>query len=113
MNGPSLFQMQVRFDGYLGFPGGLVDPEDVDIVSGLNRELMEEAGLEDEMKIEQKDHRITEVVHKKSLILHFYIKEVTLAEFCRMERNILQAPEYGYEVSEMCKGVVCQWQLVP
>ena len=38
--------MQVRFDGLLGFPGGLVDPgESVEV--GLNRELVEEIALDE------------------------------------------------------------------
>lgn len=40
----SFFKMQVRFDGTIGFPGGLIDPGE-DVVTGLNRELKEELGL--------------------------------------------------------------------
>lgn len=36
--------MQMRFDGTLGFPGGLIDPGE-DVLTGLNRELTEELGL--------------------------------------------------------------------
>ena len=42
--------MQVRFDGLLGFAGGLVDPGE-SVEYGLNRELEEEIGLNtDEIK---------------------------------------------------------------
>jgi U8 snoRNA-decapping enzyme len=37
--------MQMRFDGRLGFPGGIVDPGER-IVEGLNRELLEEIALD-------------------------------------------------------------------
>ena len=37
--------MQMRFDGLIGFPGGLVDPGE-DVVQGLNRELKEEMNLD-------------------------------------------------------------------
>ena len=37
--------MQVRFDGLLGFPGGLVDPGE-SVEFGLNRELEEEIALD-------------------------------------------------------------------
>ena len=37
--------MQMRFDGTLGFPGGLVDAGE-DPVQGLNREMHEEIGLQ-------------------------------------------------------------------
>jgi U8 snoRNA-decapping enzyme len=39
-----LFQMQMRFDGVLGFPGGLIEKGE-DPVVGLNREMEEEIGL--------------------------------------------------------------------
>ena len=38
--------MQVRFDGMLGFPGGLVDPGETCIHSALNRECQEEIALD-------------------------------------------------------------------
>ena len=41
----TLLQMQMRFDGTLGFPGGLVEKGE-DPVIGLNREMEEEIGLE-------------------------------------------------------------------
>ena len=37
--------MQMRFDGNLGFPGGLVDPTDATPVDGVNRELLEEMNI--------------------------------------------------------------------
>ena len=37
--------LQMRFDGLIGFPGGLIDPGE-DAVTGLNRELEEEIGLD-------------------------------------------------------------------
>ena len=37
--------MQLRFDGKLGFPGGLINENEIP-VDGLNRELNEEIGLE-------------------------------------------------------------------
>ena len=41
----ALVMLQLRFDGLIGFPGGLVDPGE-DIETGLNRELAEEIGLD-------------------------------------------------------------------
>jgi 8-oxo-dGTP pyrophosphatase MutT (NUDIX family) len=37
--------MQMRFDGMIGFAGGLVDPGE-EVCEGLNRELKEEANLD-------------------------------------------------------------------
>ena len=39
------FQMQMRFDGMIGFAGGLVDPGE-EVCEGLNRELKEETNLD-------------------------------------------------------------------
>merc|ERR1712212_250538 len=50
-----LIMMQVRFDGLLGFPGGLVD-EGESVEEGLNRELVEEINLDlDEVKVTESD----------------------------------------------------------
>ena len=38
--------MVMRFDGRLGFPGGIIDEEDETIVDGLNRECVEEIALD-------------------------------------------------------------------
>ena len=38
--------MQLRFDGTLGFPGGLIEKGELPVI-GLNRELTEEIGLEE------------------------------------------------------------------
>ncbi|KAF5903470.1 U8 snoRNA-decapping enzyme-like [Clarias magur] len=37
--------MQMRFDGLLGFPGGLVKPSEESLEAGLSRELKEEMGV--------------------------------------------------------------------
>ena len=47
--------LQVRFDGMLGFPGGLIAAGEA-TVDGLNRELAEEVGLDlDRLKIMDSD----------------------------------------------------------
>ena len=39
--------MQARFDGCLGFPGGLLDKDETEeVFEALNRELQEEIGLD-------------------------------------------------------------------
>ena len=39
------FQLQLRWDGTLGFPGGSIKDKE-DLVKGLNRELKEELGID-------------------------------------------------------------------
>ena len=50
----ALVLMHMRFDGKIGFAGGLIDPEDASVVQGLNRELREELNL-DTSRFEIKD----------------------------------------------------------
>ncbi|XP_021374732.1 uncharacterized protein LOC110464043 isoform X2 [Mizuhopecten yessoensis] len=89
--------MQMRFDGVIGFPGGLVDPGE-DPVEAANREMVEEVGLDLTKHSISKDNHITSFFNaRKSLVLHFFGLEVTLGEFCDIERRNLQAPDYGSE----------------
>ena len=94
----------MRFDGKLGFPGGLVDPGE-DIVFGLNRELVEEINLDIEKhSVTNKDflfcHYIPDENDPKisSRIRIFFAKEVTKNDFELIEKRSLDAKEYGYEV---------------
>ena len=67
----ALVLMHMRFDGNLGFAGGLIDPEDASVVQGLNRELREELNL-DTSRFEIKDEDF--VMCRHGLIkLRFYV----------------------------------------
>ncbi|KAK7476495.1 hypothetical protein BaRGS_00032243 [Batillaria attramentaria] len=89
--------MQMRFDGVLGFPGGLVEAGE-DPADGLNREMQEEIGLNVEVhKFTAAHHVQTCLNEKKKLLTHFFAMEVTLEKFSALEANVLQAPEYGIE----------------
>lgn len=90
--------MQMRFDGLLGFPGGLVDPGE-NPLQAANRELEEEIGLDmQKFKLSDRDHVISFVNKSKTLVLHFYGREVTLPQFQEIELENLKAPDYGSEV---------------
>ena len=105
--------MQMRFDGKLGFPGGFVEPGE-DIVVGLNRELIEEIKLDTTKHAITKDdflfsHYIPnkDDETKSSRIRVFFAKEVTKAEYEIMEKQSLDAKEYGFEV---CKNFLLLYQ---
>ncbi|XP_045582450.1 U8 snoRNA-decapping enzyme isoform X1 [Procambarus clarkii] len=90
--------MHLRFDGTFGFPGGLVKSGE-DVVDGLNREMAEEIGWSlTEHPVTWSDYYNTQVEHNKHLVLHFFIKEVTLDQFITLEKKCPTVPEYGDEV---------------
>lgn len=90
--------MQLRFDGYIGFPGGLVDPGE-DNLEGLNRELVEEINLDlSKHKVKPEDYVISHYSISKRICLHFYALEIPLNELIELERNALFSKDYGTEV---------------
>ncbi|XP_059161340.1 U8 snoRNA-decapping enzyme-like [Physella acuta] len=92
-----LVMMQMRFDGVLGFPGGLVDEGETP-VEGMNREMHEEIGLDLTKYSFNEQHHIASYLNKaKNLVLHFYLMEVTVEDFSTLELKTLNAKEYGIE----------------
>ncbi|XP_014272748.1 U8 snoRNA-decapping enzyme isoform X2 [Halyomorpha halys] len=90
--------MQMRFDGHLGFPGGLVDdgetPEEA-----VTREMEEEMAMDrQKLKIDPKDHVVSHYCEEKDLVLHFFAKEVSLSLFTDIEKMCLKSHDYGSEV---------------
>ena len=98
----ALVMMQVRFDGYLGFPGGLVDPEDPSVVDGLNRELSEEINLSPDHKMTQEQFVACTYEEtsegKADNLRYLYAKQVTEDQFKQIEVEGLAAKDYGTEV---------------
>lgn len=90
--------MQLRYDGYFGFPGGLIDANE-DIVNAVNREMAEEINLDTtKHKVSHDDHVISHWSQKKNLALHFYKLKVNMSELIEIEKRALLARDYGSEV---------------
>ncbi|GAA6103972.1 U8 snoRNA-decapping enzyme isoform X2 [Tachysurus ichikawai] len=90
--------MQMRFDGLLGFPGGLVKPSEESLEAGLSRELQEELGAA--VSVSVNDYVSSHFAQSPPrLILHFYCKKITESELLEIERAaVSNAVDHGFEV---------------
>uniref|UniRef100_A0A673XAX9 U8 snoRNA-decapping enzyme n=2 Tax=Salmo trutta TaxID=8032 RepID=A0A673XAX9_SALTR len=105
--------MQMRFDGLLGFPGGLVDPSEESLEEGLSRELWEELGFSLSVTVE--DH--VSSCHNPSSssshpITHFYARRMEEKEIREVEKAAAStATDHGHEVAFVCTvclyGIPC------
>ncbi|CAK6955149.1 U8 snoRNA-decapping enzyme [Scomber scombrus] len=95
--------MQMRFDGLLGFPGGLVNPAEETLEGGLGRELLEELGVAIPVSIE--DHVDSCYAPESSrLITHFYVKKMEEEQIREVERAAAStATDHGQEVLGMVR----------
>ncbi|CAN9515876.1 unnamed protein product [Ophioblennius macclurei] len=100
--------MQMRFDGLLGFPGGLVEPLKETLEAGLTRELLEELGVA--LPISEEHH--VAACHapppspssSSSLMLHFYVKKLTEEQIKEVElAAVSTAKDHGDEVMGMVR----------
>lgn len=94
--------MQMRFDGHLGFPGGMIDDKKVDsrtIVDGLNKELVEETNLDKKYFFTEENYCITYQHKENNDCFHFFLKEVSVEDFLEIETNSLKAEDFGKEVT--------------
>jgi U8 snoRNA-decapping enzyme len=90
--------MQLRFDGYIGFPGGLIH-EGEDILSGLNRELFEEVNVNvQKHPVKEEHYVVTHWCPSKKLLLHFYAVEIPINDLKVIEEEAVKAHDYGTEV---------------
>ncbi|XP_068604930.1 U8 snoRNA-decapping enzyme [Brachionichthys hirsutus] len=96
--------MQIRFDGLLGFPGGLVNPTEETLEAGLSREFLEEMGVA--LPVSVADH--VESCHAPAsstslssshLITHFYVKKIDEEQIVEVEKAAAStAEDHGQEV---------------
>ncbi|KAM7404260.1 hypothetical protein PAMP_011626 [Pampus punctatissimus] len=95
--------MQMRFDGLLGFPGGLVNPLEETLEAGLGRELLEELGVA--LPVVEEDHVDSCYAPSSSrLITHFYVKKMEEEQIREVERAAAStATDHGHEVLGMVR----------
>ncbi|CAD7673449.1 U8 snoRNA-decapping enzyme [Vulpes vulpes] len=91
--------MQMRFDGRLGFPGGLVNLQDGSLEAGLKRELSEELGeAAAHVPLERADYRSSHAAPGPRVVAHFYAKRLTLEQLLAVEKGAPRAKDHGLEV---------------
>nr|CAD7449427.1 unnamed protein product [Timema bartmani] len=91
-------KMQMRFDGYIGFPGGLIDDGE-SVVQGLNRELVEEMNLDIvKFPVKDDDFVTAHFCPNKNICLNFYAKEVLYEDIKLIESSSMRAGDHGSEV---------------
>ena len=89
-------QVQLRWDGTIGFPGGFIKDREEEIPwAGLNRELKEELGI-NSFVIDPPDFLMLHITSQSSLYL--FVKEIPFEQFLRVEKSTLKAEEWGNEV---------------
>ena len=95
--------MQMRFDGTLGFPGGVVDAGETPDYA-CSRECWEELGVsKTELVITPDDHIFTHYSRETHIVLHFFAKEISLDLFMKIEKCIPSCNDWGEEVSSSSK----------
>lgn len=88
----------MRFDGTLGFSGGMVD-EGETVEDACTRECSEELGVSPaDLTITQSDHIISHYSDKTHFCLHFFAKEVSLELFHEIEKKATSSKDWGDEV---------------
>lgn len=87
----------LRFDGYLGFAGGLVDPGETP-AQAVNREMHEELNVDtSRFNVSEADHLISFANAAKRFACHFYALQLTLEELLTIEKGAIGSLEYGHE----------------
>ncbi|XP_064489085.1 U8 snoRNA-decapping enzyme-like isoform X2 [Ornithodoros turicata] len=89
--------MHLRFDGLLGFFGGIVEEGEPPSVA-VTREMREEGNLDtNKFTVNEADHLVSLVSHDSKLLTHFYALEVSSDEMDHIEKNASASEHYGTE----------------
>ncbi|KAI1305850.1 U8 snoRNA-decapping enzyme [Halotydeus destructor] len=93
--------MQIRTDGTIGFPGGIVD-EDIAkygsqaVLDGLRRELLEEINFS-ASELSEDNYVCSHFSEPKNLICHFFAHKLTQSAFQHIEQNHTKARDFPSE----------------
>lgn len=96
--------MQVRFDGLIGFPGGLVDMVEgrlEDLAVAATRELTEE--LSPNVAVSDSDYLGCIYLAEQHICTHLFEKRVTEAELDKLEMDAL----FAHDRFEVCGTLRC------
>ena len=103
--------MQMRFDGLIGFPGGLVDKKDdgslEDLATAANRELAEE--LSANLCVSNADYLGCIYLADEDICTHLFEKKVTEGKLNELERDALSAKDRF----EVCGTLRCPCYALP
>jgi len=92
----------MRFDGTLGFPGGIVNKGETPEMA-VNREMCKELGCSvDKFAVTPADHLFSKLSHNPKdgkYCLHSYAKEISLETLEELEKSSPLSNDYGLEVN--------------
>jgi len=97
--------MQMRFDGKLGFTGGIIELDDESIEIGISREMQEEMGIDPKLHPLSKENFIMSQPFDCASLpdiktLYFYALRVEEDQILNIENNARHAIHYGEEVQK-------------
>lgn len=108
--------MHLRFDGKLGYPGGIIDPGET-IIQGVEREILEETMLKTTLtendfvaSMEQEYKVIRHGKEYEKIKLYFFTKEIEEEAFLKFEDQSRQAEHFGIEILGNIRAPIYTYQ---